>query len=92
MKVEVTMCHSHLLLMLMNPTAFSEAVVRYEATSPDMNGEGFNGYMEIKATFYVNSIQIFGKLFDDSRTYPSDKCDWYHAVRNAHLLNMDASK
>ena len=53
----------------------------YEATAPDMPGEGFNGYMEVNATFVLRDLQEFGKLWDDSRVYPSDRVEWYHGIK-----------
>lgn len=85
MKLEATLCQSQLLSMLLQPELFYRAVTKYEATSPDMNGEGFNGYMEVKATFYVKNLASFNDLWEKSYKLPSDRCKWYHTVKNATL-------
>lgn len=85
MKLEATLCNSQLLSMLLQPELFHRAVSKYEATSPDMQGEGFNGYMEVKATFYIKNLAEFNNLWEKSYKLPSDRCDWYHKVKSATL-------
>lgn len=85
MKLEATLCQSHLLSMLLMPETFSKAVSKYEATSPDMSAEGFNGYMEVKATFYIKDISAFSDLWDSAYIFPSDRSKWYHQVKSQTL-------
>lgn len=82
MKFETTMCHSHLLSMLMMPTRLQQAVTSYQSTSPDIQGEEFNGYMETKVTFTVRDLEEFTKLWHDSYVYPSDRQQWYQMIRS----------
>jgi hypothetical protein len=82
MKFETKMCHSQLLSMLWMPEEFARAVDSYTATAPDMQGEGFNGYMEVKATFYVKELKAFTDLWHKSYVYPSDRATWYHVIKN----------
>lgn len=85
MKLEATMCHSHLMSMLLQPEMFYSAVTKYEATPPDMPVEGFNGYMETKVTFHLRDLDQFNKLWTKAYKFPSDRCEWYHKVKNATL-------
>ncbi len=82
MKFETTMCHSHLLSMLMMPKRMQQAVTSYQSTSPDVEGEEFNGYMETKVTFVVQDLDKFTKLWHDSYVYPSDRQQWYQMIRS----------
>ena len=86
MKFEVTLCHSHLLSMLMMPEELQRAVVNYTATSPDMDGEGFNGYMEVKATFSIKDLEAFNDLWKKSYIYPSDRAEWYAFIKQNSKL------
>jgi len=83
MKLTVEMCHSHLMSMLLQPEIFSRAVVSYTASPPDMAGEGFNGYMEVKATFEIKDLTEFTKIWNDAYVFPSDRSKWYHLVKNS---------
>jgi len=85
MKLEVVMCHASLMAMLLNPEQFSKAVVNYESTSPDMNGEGFNGYMEVKVKFTIKDLDAFNTLWKHSYIFPSDRTKWYHTVKQGML-------
>lgn len=85
MKLEATLCQSHLLSMLLMPEDFSKAVTRYEASTPDMNGEGFNGFMEVKATFYIKDLSSFSDLWSEAYVFPSDRSKWYHQVKSQTL-------
>ena len=83
MKLSVAMCHSHLMSMLLQPEQFSNAISSYTATPPDMNGEGFNGYMEVNATFEIKDLTRFSKLWDDAYVFPSDRSKWYHLIKSS---------
>jgi hypothetical protein len=67
--------------MLLMPDRFHQAVVSYQATSPDMTHEGVNGYMEVEATFVLRDLHEFGKLWADSMVYPSDRSAWYWGIK-----------
>jgi hypothetical protein len=82
MKLEFTMCHSQLVSMILLPEMLRRAVTKYEATAPDMDGEGFNGFMEVKATFYIRDLQAFNELYQKSYVFPSDRTAWYHGIKN----------
>jgi len=73
---------------MMATEKFYEAVSSFTSTSPDINGEGFNGYMEIRATFNVKDIEKFGKLYNGSYLYPTDKCEWYWKIRRENFSNV----
>lgn len=81
MKIINTMCHSHLLSMLLTPEKFQAAVVSYKASAPDVTNEGMSGYMETTVEFEVRDLERFSKLFQQSKTYPSDRSKWYHTIR-----------
>jgi len=76
----------------MMPEQFHAAVASYTATSPDMDGEGFNGYMEVDATFIVRDLDQFGKLWKDSYQYPSDRSRWYWLVKSGVDNFLDEEK
>jgi len=80
MKIEVVMCHSHLLSMLLQPKRLEAAVVSYTATKPLVSFEGMAGYIETTVTFNVANLSEFTKLFEDSRSYPSNQTRWYHTL------------
>lgn len=82
MKFETTMCHTHLVSMMLMPELLQRAVVSYTSTAPDYENEGFNGYMEIKVTFMLRDLDEFNVLWNESRVYPSDRADWYDFIRN----------
>lgn len=86
MIITETMCHSHLLSMLMQAEEFQQAVLKYHATAPDISSEGMSGYMETKVEFEVLSLSRFAKLYEHSRVYPSDRAKWYSMVKNGVLL------
>ena len=82
MKLEVTMCHATLMSMLLRPEEMERAVYSYTATSPDVQNEGFTGYMETKVTFEIKDIERFTSLYTSAYIYPSDRTEWYHRVKN----------
>lgn len=85
MKMDVVMCHSHLLSMLLQPELMEQAIEKYEAFSPDMRGEGFNGYMETCASFHIKNLDKFTELWNKSYKLPSDRSEWYHKIKSATL-------
>lgn len=86
MKLEMLMCHSHLVSMMLMPEYFAKAINRYESTAPDMCLEGVNGYMEIKVTFWLKDLREFNELWDRSYRFPSDRSEWYWKVRNGSTV------
>lgn len=82
MKLEVTICHSMLLSMLMMPERFQRAVNSYTCTAPDVEREGFIGYMEVRAEFDIKDLDGFTKLWNDAYVYPSDRAQWYHFIKS----------
>ena len=88
MKLEITLCHSTLMSMLLMPEEFQRAVSSYTATAPDMDGEGFNGYMEVKASFNIRDLEAFASLHNKALVYPSERVEWYGFVKHA-MKNYD---
>lgn len=88
MKLTCTMCHSHLMSMLLQPEKFQRAVRKYTATGPDIQYEGIAGYMETGVEFDIASLKEFTELFEDSYTYPSNRTEWYNAIKNG-ILSMN---
>lgn len=83
MKLTVKMCHSHLMSMLLQPEKFSRAIQSYTASAPDMASEGFNGYMEVNASFDIKDLTEFTKIWDDAYVFPSDRSKWYHLIKSS---------
>ena len=82
MKFETLMCHTHLVSMMLMPELLERAVSAYTSTAPDVEHEGFNGYMEVKVTFTLRDLDAFNELWNKSRVYPSERSDWYYFIRN----------
>lgn len=85
MKLEVIMCHASLMSMLLRPEEMQNAVHSYSATAPDIQNEGFNGYMETKVTFEIKDLDVFSKLYKSSYVYPSDRTKWYYKVKSCFM-------
>ena len=85
MKMEVVMCHSHLMSMLLQPEMLQHAVEKYEAFTPDVDNEGFNGYMETHVTFHIKNLDTFTELWNKAYRLPSDRSEWYYKIKNATL-------
>ena len=85
MNIEVTMCYSQLMSMLLQPEEFSKAVTKFTSSSPNIEHEGMNGYMETVVKFEVKSLADFSKLYERSYTFPTDRTKWYYTVRNGML-------
>lgn len=86
MEVVMTMCHSQLMTMLLHPKEFSECVISFTATAPDIDNEGFAGYMETRVSFNVTDLVAFAALHQKSYVFPSDRTQWYHAVLNGKVF------
>lgn len=82
MKIEINMCYSHLMSMLMMPQTFNKAVHKYESSSPNIEHEGMAGYMETVVVFHLKDLSTFASLFDEARCYPEDRAAWYYQIRN----------
>jgi hypothetical protein len=79
--VQVVTCHSTLLRLLLNPEALRDAVASYSATSPNMEHEGMNGYMETVVDFKVKNLMSFSKLYEEA--IQSNSSEWYHEVKRS---------
>ena len=82
MKLETVMCHATLMSMLLRPEEMQHAVYSYTATAPDIQAEGFNGYMETKVTFEIKDLERFSSLYKSAYVFPSDRTKWYYTVKN----------
>ena len=82
MKLEVKMCHSHLMVMLMNPATFQRAIHSYSATTPDVEHEGMAGYIETVVTFQIKDLETFTSLYRESSKISGE---WYNAVKNGMI-------
>lgn len=79
MKLEIKMCHTRLMAMLMNPKDFQMAVYSYSATTPNVEHEGMAGYIETVVTFQIKDLELFTTLYSKcSNTSP----EWYYTVKN----------
>lgn len=85
MNLKTTMCHATLLSMLFMPERFSRAVRKYNASAPDIEHEGFNGYMETHVEFEIKDLDEFNSLWKDAAKVPTDRTEWYWKVRNGHF-------
>ena len=85
MKLEVLMCHASLMAMMLSPEQFSKAVTSLETTTPDMQCEGLNCYMEVKVKFIIKDLDAFNTLWKHSYIFPSDRSKWYHTVKQGML-------
>jgi hypothetical protein len=86
MKVEIEMCYSHLIAMLLLPEEVYEAISSFTCTTPDMKAEVFNGFMATQCTFMVKDLNKFAKLWDKSYVYPSDRAKWYNKIKTGSLF------
>lgn len=85
MKLEVKMCHSQLMAMLMKPIQFQRAVYDYRATTPDVEHEGMAGYIETVVTFNIRDLELFTSLFTECSLVTPE---WYKTVRDSLLCNQ----
>lgn len=63
MKLEMNTCYSRILYMLNHGKLLSAAVNKVEYTSPDLKGEGFNGYISTDVVFHITDLEKFTKLY-----------------------------
>lgn len=77
----MVMCHATLMSMLLRPEELQNAVNSYTASAPDVQNEGFTGYMETKVTFHVKDLEKFSALYKSAYVYPSDRTAWYFKVK-----------
>lgn len=85
MKLEIVMCHTTLMSMLLRPEELQNAVDSYTASSPDIKNEGFNGYMETKVTFHIKDLEKFSALYKSAYVFPSDRTAWYYKVKSSFM-------
>lgn len=86
MVITTNMCHSRLMIMLLHPEMFQDAVTKYEATAPDFYNEGFAGYMSVDVTFHVKNLESFTELYEKSYRLPSDSSEWYSKVYQGKVV------
>lgn len=72
--------------MLLQPEKFQACVTSYSASSPNIDMEGMNGYMETNVVFEVKDLKKFADLFESSYTFPSDRCKWYESIKAGIML------
>ena len=82
MIIETKMCHSSLVCMLMQPAKLQCAIHEYTSSCPDVDGEGFNRYMETVVKFKVKDLKVFTDLYESGYKLPSDRCAWYYEVKD----------
>lgn len=82
MKLEIKMCHSRLMAMLMSPVDFQRAVHRYSATTPNIEHEGMAGYIETVVTFHIKDLELFTSLYVKCSNITPE---WYNTVKNGLL-------
>ena len=87
MKLEVVMCHATLMSMLLRPEELQHAVTSYSATTPDVEHEGFNGYIETKVTFFIKDLERFTQLYNSAYVFPSERTEWYHMIKRGLMGN-----
>lgn len=80
MKMEMTMCHSELLVMLLVPHRLYQAVHSYTSTSPDMRHEPQSERMLVDVVFDIKDIHEFIELWEYAQDL-SKSPDWYHGVK-----------
>jgi hypothetical protein len=66
--------------MLLMPQKFQRAVSSYTCSAPDVDNEGFAGYMEVKAIFHIKDLDAFNNLWKDAYVYPSERAEWYYFI------------
>ena len=72
-------CYTHLMWMLtFRPREFSEAVFKYECSSPEFNYEGMAGYVGCKMSFEIKDIALFSKIFNE----------WYSAENRSEFYGQ----
>lgn len=78
MKLEIKMCHSRLMAMLMSPVDFQRAVHSYNATTPNIEHEGMAGYIETVVTFHIKDLELFTSLHVKCSNIAPE---WYNMVK-----------
>ena len=63
MIVKDTMCYTRLIELMKQP-GFVKSVQETTFKQPDLNGEGFNGYIETEVTFRVLDIGEFARTYN----------------------------
>lgn len=66
--------------MLLLPRLMERAVYRYEATTPDVQNEGMNGYVEVEVTFFIKDLKAFTELWEQAYVPPSKRPEWYRKL------------
>lgn len=84
-EVNEKMCYSTLMVILVKAKEVNSCIHRIEFTSPDMEGEGFSGYMETSVKFLVNDLTLFAKLRKEAYDFCFSKDGWYEIIKNGKL-------
>lgn len=84
----VDMCHSHLLFMLLNPIKFEDSVISYTSSSPNLDSEGFNGYMQIKCEFKIKDLVKFSELWESYYKF-NQRSEFYGFIRFNKINNVN---
>lgn len=72
-------CYTHLMWMLtFRPKEFSEAVHKYDCTSPEFNYEGVAGYVGCSISFDIKDLKLFAKIFNE----------WYAAENRSEFYGQ----
>lgn len=77
-------CYTHLMWMLtFRSREFSEAVFKYECSSPEFNHEGIAGYVGCKISFDIKDIALFSKIFNEWYS-AENRNDFYGQIVNSN--------
>lgn len=72
-------CYTHLMWMLtFRAKEFSEAVYKYECSSPEFNFEGMAGYVGCALSFEIKDLTLFTKIFNE----------WYSADNRSEFYGQ----
>ena len=63
MKLIVKTCYSHVLYMQMQGKDFADAIESFSCNRPNLEAEGFNGYIEVEVIFNIRNLQTFSKIW-----------------------------
>lgn len=83
MKLTITStCYTHLMWMLtFRAREFSDAVYKYECSSPNFSHEGLNGYIECVMSFEIKDLPLFAKIYTDWYT-ATGRSEFYGQIVN----------
>lgn len=79
MEIKTSMCYSHLLFMLFDTKLVADSIYSFEVKRPDVESEGYHGYIETLVTFQIKDLEKFVELYNKPNPNNTD-WDWYHKV------------